>query len=166
MEDNKCEELRKQIEDKKGTDWNLTERYPETRSRYKTLFRKKKIGNILEKATALLNKYYFWYDSFFNEFYFCYCKNISESRNGIGIEYKRIEIGKTNNIGLSETSSTTISFIEYFDKLFILNEEQAKEICNKINKIVCGEESVKDLFGYLKDLYIANKETLWEKLNI
>ena len=44
--------------------------------------------------------------------------------------------------------------------LFILNEEQAKEICNKINKIVCGEESVKDLFGYLKDLYIANKETL------
>ena len=159
MEDNKCEELRQQIEDKKEQIETLQKDIQKLEADIKH-YLEKKIGNILEKATALLNKYYFCYDSFFNEFYFCYCKNISESRNGIGIEYKRIEIGKTNNIGLSETSSTTISFIEYFDKLVILNEEQAKEICNKINKIVCGEESVKDLFGYLKDLYIANKETL------
>lgn len=47
--------------------------------------------------------------------------------------------------------------MEFFDGIVILNKEQAKEIYNEINKTICEEQTVKDLYRYLKELYSAEK---------
>ncbi len=157
MENEKYEELQQQIEDKekqieilqndiRGLEADM-ERY-----------RMRRFAAILEKANTFRNKYYLDYSSYFNVVYFCYCKNISESHNGgIGIEYKCIEISQSNSIRFYETTTTTIFSMEFFDKIIILNKEQAKEIYNEINKTICEEQTVKDLFGYFKNMYNSIK---------
>lgn len=155
--ENKCEELRQQIEDKKEQIETLQTDIQELKKAIKQ-YRTERFIAILEKANTLGNKYYLGYSSYFNEVHFCYCKNISESHNGgIRIEYKRIEIGQSNSIRFYETSTTTIASMEFFDGIVILNKEQAKEIYNEINKTICEEQTVKDLYRYLKELYSAEK---------
>lgn len=152
--ENKYEELRQQIADKKDQIDTLKMDIRELEADMER-YLPERFADVLERANAFLNKYFLYYNDYCNEFRFCYCKNIRKTHTNIIIEYKRIEIGQSNNIKLYETSTIMISSMEYFDSLIILKEEQAKEICDKINKIVCEEESVKDLFGYLKDLYSA-----------
>lgn len=154
--ENKCEELQQQIENKKEQIEVLQNDIQElevTIERHQT----ERFTDILEKANALLNKYYLYYNDYCNAFRFCYCKNIRENPTNIVIEYKRIEISRSNSIRFYETVAIMISSMEYFDNLIILKEEQAKEICGKINKIVHGEETVENLFGYLKNMYSTEK---------
>lgn len=49
-------------------------------------YRLGRFANILEKANTLVNKYYLDYNSYFDEFYFCYCKNANKVSTGITIE--------------------------------------------------------------------------------
>lgn len=161
MENNRYEELRQQIEDKKDQIDILKMDIQELEADIKS-YLSKNFANILEKANTFLNKWYLFYNAYFNSFKFCYCTNVTETYNGMGIDYRFVEITTSYdcNIRYYEKSIITISSMEYFDKIAILNEEEAKEICDKINKIICGEQTIADLFWYLKDLYIAHKKTL------
>lgn len=152
MENNKYEELQQQIEDKEKQIEILQNDIQELEADMER-YRMRRFTNILEKANTLVNKYYLWYDSYFDEFHFCYCKNISEIYDGIEVEYKHIEISSANNIRFYQTYTTTIASMEFFDRNIFLNEKQTKEIYNEINKTICEEQTVKDLYRYLKDLY-------------
>ena len=156
MENNRYEELRQQIEDKKDQIDFLKMDIQELEADIKR-YLPKNFANILEKANTLLNKYYLCYNSYLNLFKICYCTNVTETYNGIDIDYRFVEIATSYDCNLRyyEKTIITISSMEYFDKIAILNEERAKEICDKINKIICGEQTVADLFWYLKDLYSA-----------
>lgn len=161
MENNKYEELRQQIEDKKDQIDILKMDIQELEADIKSYI-PKNFANILEKANTFLNKWYLFYDAYFNSFEFCYCTNVTETYNGIDIDYRFVEITTSYdcNIRYYKKSIITISSMKYFDKIAILNEEEVKEICNKINKIIRGEQTVEDLFGYLKELYNAHKKIL------
>ena len=159
IEDNKYEELQQQIEDKEKQIevlQNDIQKLEATMEQY----RLGRFANILEKANTLVNKYYLDYNSYFDEFYFCYCKNANKVSTGITIENKFVEIELSNSIRFYEINTTSVVSMEFFNKIIILNEKQIEKIYDKINKTIRGEQTVEDLFGYLKDLYIANKETL------
>lgn len=120
--ENKCEELQQQIENKKEQIEVLQNDIQElevTIERHQT----ERFTDILEKANALLNKYYLYYNDYCNAFRFCYCKNIRENPTNIVIEYKRIEISRSNSIRFYEIVAIMISSMEYFDNLIILKEE-------------------------------------------
>ena len=158
MEDNKCEELQQQIEDKEKQIevlQNDIQKLEVIMEQHRGRF-----ANILEKANTLVNKYYLDYNSYFDEFYFCYCKNANKVSTGITIENKFVEIELSNSIRFYEINTTSVVSMEFFDKIIILNERQIEEIYDKINKTIRGEQTVEDLFGYLKKLYNAHKKTL------
>lgn len=156
MEDNKCEELQQQIEDKKKQIevlQNDIQKLEATMEQYRERF-----ANILEKANTLVDKYYLDYNSYFDEFYFCYCKNANKVSTGITIENKFVEIGLSNSIRFYEINTTSVVSMEFFDKIIILNERQIEEIYDKINKTIRGEQTVEDLYYDLKNMYNSIKK--------
>ena len=155
MED-KCEELQQQIEDKEKQIevlQNDIQKLEATMEQY----RLGRFANILEKANTLVSKFYLGYSSCFDEFYFCYCKNANKVSTGITIENKYVEIDPSNSIRFYEIGTITITSIEFFNNIIILNEKQVKEIYNEINKTIRGEQTVEDLYRYLKELYSSEK---------
>ena len=156
MEDNKCEELQQQIEDKE----NQIEVLQNDIQKLEAAVERSRLGrfaDLLEEASTLVSKFYLGYSSCFDEFYFCYCKNANKVSTGITIENKNVEIDTSNSIRFYEIGTITITSIEFFNNIIILNEKQVKENYNEINKTICGEQTVKDLYRYLKELYSAEK---------
>ena len=157
MENNRYEELRQQIEDKKDQIDILKmdiQKLEVTMEQY----RLGRFANILEKANTLVNKYYLDYNSYFDEFYFCYCKNANKVSTGITIENKFVEIELSNSIRFYEINTTSVVSMEFFDKIIILNEKQIEEIYDKINKTIRGEQTVEDLYCDLKNMYNSIKK--------
>ena len=155
MEDNKCEELQQQIEDKEKQIEVLQNDIQKLEAIIEQ--HRGRFANILEKANTLVNKYYLDYNSYFDEFYFCYCKNANKVSTGITIENKFVEIELSNSIRFYEINTTSVVSMEFFDKIIILNEKQIEEIYDKINKTIRGEQTVEDLYCDLKELYNAEK---------
>lgn len=152
MENEKCEELRQEIENKEKQIEILQNDIQEFEAIMKQ-YQTERFTAILKKANTLLNKYYLDYNSCFDKFYFCYCKNASKVSTCVTIEYKCIEIGKSNGIRFYETDTAEIASMEFFDRKVFLYEKQIKEIYNEINKTICGEQTVAGLYRYLKYLY-------------
>lgn len=150
--ENKYEELRRQIEDKEKQIEILQNDIQELETTME-LYQTERFTAILEKANILVNKYYLYYSSYFDEFYFCYCKNANKVSTGVTIENKCVEIGQSNSIRFYETRTEEFASMEFFDRKVFLYEKQIKEIYNEINKTICGEQTVAGLYRYLKYLY-------------
>lgn len=71
--ENKYEELRREIDDKyeqlEALKMNIQQLEEDIKQ-----YSSKKFDAVLEKANALLNKYYLYYNGNCDEFNFCYCK--------------------------------------------------------------------------------------------
>ena len=150
--ENKCEELQKQIEDKKEQIEILQKDIQELEANIERCLAGR-FADILEKANTLLNKYYLYYNSCFDVFEFCYCNNVTKTSDGVNVDYRSVETAARVNIRYYEKNTITICSIEYFDRIVILNEEQAKEIYNEINKTVRGEQTTGDFCWYLKNMF-------------
>lgn len=160
MENNKYEELHKQIEETRAQIDTLKMNVQELESDIKQ-YLPGKIDDILEKANSLWGKHYLYfncYNSYFDTFYFHYCKNITlknitSDYNVVNVKYACTEIGASGEIRYRETGTTMVTSMEDFDGYKILNEKQTNEIYDEINKTIRREQSIDVLYSFLKDMY-------------
>lgn len=163
--ENKYEEMRQQIKDKKDQIDALKMDVKELEANIEQ-YLPGRFADILEKANTLLNKYYIYYNSYCNALYLHYCKNIKEYYDGIGIEYTYIEIAKSDKIIYNESYYVLKDIsIEDFDRFKILNEKQMQEIYDRINKTIRREQSIDDLYSFLKDMYNSMDEMVYDAWN-
>lgn len=159
MENNKYEELRREIDDKYEQLEALKMSIQQLEENIKQ-YSSKKFDAILEKASALLNKYYLYYNGNCDEFNFCYCKKITKTYDGVEIELaSRTVVNKRFNMMLyyeNPKAITITSEDNYLKSAISLNGKQAYDVSVAIDKTIFREQTVKDLHSFLKDIYNIN----------
>lgn len=156
----KIEQLTVQIKDKKAQLGKLDIEI-KTLEESLELLKSGEYDDVFKKANEMLNRYYLYY--FPNDciFLFGYCDNAAKTSCGVEITRSGFTIGRiVDRISYDEKYTFVITYDSYFDNVFVLDGQQAKEIQDAIDKTLHREQTTKDLYNYIDEFYKTNNQKI------